>query len=296
MGNISSISQVTNAATSLSNLVLVTPQKTVGYQPTPVNPANGQPLQPPPSLLFHYEGEQTVALESDITDHYVENNTAIQDQIALKPETVTTHGFIGELNDVPPAVLATIQAVADKLTTIGAYVPGLSLTALLAYQQAFFLYQVAAGTANSAVSTWNTINGGGGENVISSNGFLGNTFNAATGAVSNNQTLQQIMFQQFYGYWRNRTLFTVQTPWAIFQNMAIKSLRAIQDAQTNMITDFEVQFKMIRFASTITNAPNPQTFQGRAALQAGGVTDLGTSTPPASIPVATGLGSIAAVP
>lgn len=283
MGNISGISQVTNAATSLSNLVLVTPQKTVGYQPTPINPANGQPLQPPPALLFHYEGEQTVAIESDITDHYVEDNTAIQDQIALKPEVITTHGFIGELNDVPPAALAAVQQVADKLTTIGAYVPGLSLSALIAYQEAFFLYQVAANTANSAVSAWNTVTGSGGTTVIGASGIQ---------TQQPNQTKQQLMFQQFYGYWRNRTLFTVQTPWAIFQNMAIKSLRAIQDAQTNVITDFEVQFKMIRFASTITNAPDPQAFQGRAALQAGGVTDLGTSTPPSSTSVASGLQGI----
>lgn len=287
MGNISSLAQITTAATSLSNLILVSPQKTIGYQPTPVNPVNGQPLQQPPALLFHYEGEQSVALESDITDHYIEDNTALQDQISLKPETISTHGFIGELNNVPPQALAIVQQVADKLTTIGSYAPQLSVTALLAYQEAFFLYQVGANAANSAVSAWNSVTGGGGESVIGSNGLV----------LSSNQTKQQLMFQQFYGYWRNRTLFTVQTPWAVFQNMAIKSLRAIQDAQTNVITDFEVTFKMIRIAQTVTTSGlDPSALQGRAAMQGGSLTDLGTSTPPSSIGLNSGLSSIVAVP
>lgn len=277
MGNISSFSQLTTAATSLSNLILVSPQKTIGYQPNPLS-MTGQPLQQPPALLFHYEGEQTAHIQSDITDHYVEDNTALQDQIALKPEEITTHGFIGELNNVPPAPLAIVQAVADKLTTIGAYLPTVSATALIAYNEAFQLYQIGANAVNSAVSAWNTVTGlggaTGGENVIGSSGQT---------TILPNQTKQQLMFQQFYGYWRMRTLFTVQTPWAIFKNMAIKDLIALQDAVTNTITDFNVTFKMIRFAQTQTSALNPENFQNRGQNQSVGLTNLGTSTPLPSI-------------
>ena len=282
MANLSALSTATTAATALSNLILVSPQKTIGYQPQNPPNANGLPstAAQPPAILFHYEGEQTVSLESDITDHYIEDNTAIQDQIALRPETITTHGFIGELNDVAPAALAAIQALADKLTVISAYVPVLSTTALIAYAEAFQLYQVGANALNSGVSAWNTLNGVGGESVINGQGIT----------LQANQTKQQVAFQQFYGYWRNRTLFTVQTPWAVFQNMAIKSLRAIQDAETRMITDFEVTFKIIRMAQSITTAPITSV-QGRLGSQSAGVTDLGTSTPAPSIGVTDGLGS-----
>lgn len=271
MANLSSLAPITTAATALSNLILVSPQSTIGYQPTPsaTAPDTGVTLQNPPALLFHYEGEQTVALESDITDHYVENNTAIQDQIALRPETITTHGFIGELNDIAPAALQAVQAIANKLTIIGAYTPVLSATALLAYNEAFQAYQIADNAVNAAVSAWSSITGGGGESVIGSNGLT----------VKSNQTKQQTYFQQFYGYWRSRTLFTVQTPWAVFQNMAIKSLRAIQDAETNMITDFEVSFKTIRFAQTISLTGFQITYQGRAGSQAATLINNGTSTP-----------------
>jgi hypothetical protein len=216
----------------------------------------------------------------------VEDNSAVQDQIALKPEIITTHGFIGELNDVTPGILAPVKFIADKLTAVVAYQPALTTAAELAYAEAFQIYQVAANALNSAVSAWNNLAGGGGENVIGSNG-LANSFNQQTGRVSNSQNKQQTAFQQFYGYWRSRTLFTVQTPWAIFQDMAIKSLRAIQDAETRMITDFEVSFKMIRRASTLRSIAT--TYQGRGKTQSSSLTDQGTSTPVSSIGLGTGL-------
>lgn len=266
-----SILDVVSGATSLSNLLLVSPQLTVGYQPqNPPNPDGSKSAAAlPDALLFHYEGEQTSSLHSDITDHFIEDNTAIQDQIALRPEEITTQGFIGELNDVAPVGLQTAQAIANRLNMISAYTPNLSATALLAYQEAFSAYQTAINIRNNAVATWSSINKTGGTNVIGSSGFIGQN--------QKNQTQQQIAYQQFYGYWRIKALFTVQTPWAIFQNMAIKDLRAIQDADNNEISTFEVTFKMMRFASTIVN--NTGAFSGRASAQAGGVTDNGTSSP-----------------
>lgn len=282
MPNLSSLAPITTAATALSNLVLVSPQSVVGYQPQGAPLGNGQTQQNPPALLFHYEGEQTAALKSDITDHYIEDNTAIQDQIALKPEMITTHGFIGELNDIAPFGLQTVQAIANKLTTINAYTPVLSVTALLAYNEAFQLYQIASNAANSAVAAWSSITGSGGTSVIGSNGL----------AAQSNQNKQQQAFQQFYGYWRNRILFTVQTPWAVFQNMAIDELRAIQDETTNVITDFQITFKMMRFASTQSGNTLSGSFQGRLFAQASSLTNLGTSTPVPSIGLSQGLANM----
>jgi hypothetical protein len=273
MGNISGLAQVTTAATALSNLVLVTPQTTIGYQPQNIPVNNGTPLQQPPALLFHYEGENQVHLQSDITDHYIEDNTALQDQISRKPEEVSVHGFIGELNNVPPPALAVVQSIANKLLTIGGYTPALSATALLAYNTSFQLYQVANNAVTGAVNAWNTVTGTpNGESVIGSNGL----------SVQPNQTLQQRMFQQFYGYWYNLTLFTVQTPWAIFQNMAIKDLIALQDETTKQITDFHVSFKIIRIAQTQISIFAPENTQGQLATQAAANVDLGSSSPPSS--------------
>lgn len=274
------LADIVSGLSSVSNLLLATPQATVGYQPmnAPVN--NGAPIPNPPALLFNYEGEQSVSLQSDITDHYVEDNTAVQDQIALRPERVTTAGFIGELNNVPPnPTLAALQSIASKLIFIDAYTPDLSTTALDAYNAAVFAYETAAKALSAAASIVSTINGisnQGGESVIGAAGLV---------LEEANQNQQQTYFQLFYNYWRTRTLFLVQTPWAVFQNMAIENLRAIQDPNTQLVSTFEVTFKMIRFVSDIVvlkAVNNPANMQNRASLQASPENNLGPYTPPLS--------------
>lgn len=257
------LTQITSAANGVSNLLLAIPQVAglfsggQGYKPN--IPSSGTNflrsiLNGPPALVFHYEGEQTATLESDITDHFVEDNTSIQDQIALRPEMVTTHGFIGELNDVLPPQLAALKVIASKLTTVSGYVPGLSVTALTALNNAIYLYETAQNSLTSVLSAVGTFTAG--ESIIGSDGltpkFTPNSPNSLLN--TSTQTKQQQYFTQFYGYWRSRTLFTIQTPWAIFDSMAIKSLRAIQDADTSEISDFEITFKMIRFASILSSA------------------------------------------
>lgn len=286
--NLSQLSAATTAITAISGLIMVSPQSTVGYQPQ--NPANSDGTastkETPPHFLFNYEGEQSASIESDITDHYIEDNTAIQDQIALKPEIITTHGFIGELNDVLPEALQLLKTAAEKLTTVGAYVPQLSLTANIAYTEALLAYEVASTAVNSAVSAvssiGNFLTGSDGQSVIGDNGLT----------PSSNQNKQQVAFQQLYGYWRTRTLFTIQTPWAVFQNMAIYKMKAVQSEETNTITDFDVTFKMIRTAQTITTGGGfPVSFSGRSSTQSSSEVDLGTSSPTESTSLGSGLSS-----
>ena len=76
-----------------------------------------RPANPPPGIagfVMDVRMEDEVNLESDITDHYVEDNTAVQDQVSLKPEEVTVHGLVGELVMVQAqqdAVAAQIDAL-----------------------------------------------------------------------------------------------------------------------------------------------------------------------------------------
>lgn len=258
---------ITSGISALSNLLIVSPQNTVGYQAQ----ASGSTNAAGSPFLFNYEGEQAVHIQSDITDHFIEDNTALQDQIALRPEEITTHGFIGELNDVAPFYLNALKSTATKLTTISSYFPSFSATALLAYNEAVFLAETAQTAIDSAISTIESIGGvftgSNGQSVIGSGGL-----NKLSG-----QNKQQQAFQTFYNYWFNRVLFTVQTPWAVFQNMAIKSLKSIQDAETRVITDFEITFKMIRTASTQTTTPLLDA-QGRLAIQGQNEVNLGNTS------------------
>lgn len=276
------ISKLTTAATALSGLILVTPQN-IGIQPQNPNIKNGEIRKTPQSFFFDYNGEETIDLQSEITDHFVEDNTSISDQISLRPEEFKVQGFVGELNDVVPEALEVLKFAAEKLTVISGYTPQLSATALRTYNLAIQAYNTAQVVSNSAVQSWDTINNNNRVNVIDGT----ETAQELEGlrAKTRNQTKQQVAFQKFYGYWRNRTLFTLQTPWAIFTNMAIKSLRAVQDADTEQVSTFEITFKIMRFAetSTINVFYNNKNMNSRLYNQASDPVSLGSSTPPSSI-------------
>lgn len=255
-----SLATISSTTTGIAGVVMAVPQltsllpgqksaqNTIGYQPTL---QNGNSVNPP-SLIFDYEGEQSVELKSDITDHWAEDNLTLQNQIALRPIRINTRGFIGELTNRPPnAVLAALQVAANKLTLVPGMTPALSPQALNAYNQAAFAYQTGVNAANAAVTAFSTLTSGlqgTGEAVVSNQGITNTSSLNAFGVGT--QSRQQIYFQQFYGYWFNRTLFTVQTPWAVFTNMVIETLRPQQDEDTNTVTTFEVTFKQLRFATT----------------------------------------------
>lgn len=240
--NISSLSQAGNSLTALSSLILVTPLKQVGIQnqqaaiplpPIPDTTTASQPGLPrinlsPNSILFQYEGENTVSLESEVTEHYSEKNSVLSDNITLKPETITVHGFVGELTDESPIYPEIVNLLRQKLYTLSAFVPDFSVTALNIINEAIYAYTIANSLVSSAQQTLQAL------------GLTATTINGVDVSIQNRQ---QKYFLQFYNFWLNRTLFTVQTPWAVFNNMVMKSFRAIQSPDTRVITDFEITFK-----------------------------------------------------
>jgi hypothetical protein len=244
--------------TSLSNLAIINPNKNTGYQEqSAAIPAGAQePSLNGKQYLFHIEGENAIELQSDITDSYVETNSAINDHIALRPERVTVQGFIGELNDVFPIAPAGVglSFLTQKLTTLAAYTPDLSVTALTALNNVVLAYQVAANLASTV-----------GQNLSLKSGYI---------------TKQAYFFGIFSSAWRNRTLYTIQTPWCKYTNMAIESLRASQDASTRMISDFEITFKKMRFIdTTISQTLYPDTQKdGQLASQSSVNQDQGENT------------------
>lgn len=250
--NISAIQSATTSALGLSNFVLVSLQNPTGYTPNPKIFPDGTIGPQEKNFLFNYEGENTVTLESDITDHFVEDNTTVQDQIALPPEMISVQGYIGELSDIVPRPLQLAKSAAESLTFVSAYTPGLSASALLAYNQAAQAYQIAKIGVQTGLNAFNSVFGEGGV-----------------------QTEQQIAFNYFYGYWQQRKLFSVQTPWNLFKNCAIKTLRAVQDPSTRFVTDFDITFKVMRFAS-VADELTALNFQGRLVAQSSTATGNGS--------------------
>jgi hypothetical protein len=268
------LSTVISNVNQTSNIILVNPQVNVGITPQLVtglvgSGANSLNLPPARSFLFHIPGEESVTLTSDVTDHFVEDNTALQDHVALKPISVTTAGYIGELNNVPPEALAPLKAIAERLTLLAPFLPVLSAAALINYNTVAQAYATAVLAKQSAVSAWQSL----------------------TGQLPT-QNQQQMAYQMFQGYWQQRQLFTIQTPWAIFNDMIIMSLTATQDEDTRVISDFKVTFKKMRFAQTVL-AIKPVT-QGRRSAQGSSIVQNGTLKPTTEIPFSAATSSITA--
>jgi hypothetical protein len=246
-------------ASGLQDIALITSTTLSGYQQ--INDDGSQGL----SFLFHIEGENKIELKTDITDHFVENNTSIQDHAALPPIKVSVHGFIGELNDIIPYVPPSVALLSSALVPISDFAPSFSITAMNALNQAASAYQAANNVKNAALAAWGSLNGQGSQNN------------------------QQSAFTWWATARAQRKFFNIQTPWAIFENMMPESIMPVQDESTNSLTDFFITFKQIRFATTKTS--QTPLADGRTAQAIGSTTSTGTSNPPASINVASGITS-----
>lgn len=275
MASLETLSNSMITAQALNNLILVWPQQKTGYQPE--SKLFGGKTGTDERFLFDYEGDNTITLSSEITDHYVEDNYAVQDHIALAPEVITTQGFVAEVNNNTNEASPLIKDLANKLGDIAAFDPQLSISAQRAYNQAFRAYQTLAILKRSAVAAWSNIAAGKvqGPTEISP-GLSTEQFVEATNNFST-QNRQQIAFQKFYGYRKNRTLFTVQTPWAIFKNCAIQEIVATQDATTRFVSSFQVTFKPILTSQTAT-VDATDAFQGRLSAQASEVVSSGNNS------------------
>lgn len=261
MADLNSLSKYSLSLSALSGLIVVTPDP-VGYQPQSENEEDVEP----PRFLFTYEGQNQVILTSDITDHFVEDNTARQDHIALPPEIIKVRGYIGELTGLFSGAtpLPELRVFNEKLVEVNAYLStprafgGLTNNIQEITDTAAQSYQVARNIRNNIIS-------------------------AQQNAPVQNQ--QQKAFNFFYGYWRERRLFRVQTPWKVFNNMAIEKIEMSQDEDEFLVTNIELDFKMIRFVENPLSPENRIKSQGRLKYQNSPRVDFGQITPSVESPL-----------
>ncbi len=209
-------------------------------------------------FVFDIQGESMANLSADITDHYSEDNKALQDHIAIKPKKITLKGYVGELVYAGEGAETSFLArPTQKLTEISAFLPELS-SAATQLQELIGDPTSSTITLSSATDIYSLV-----KNSI---GAFGNTQN------------QQGAYQYFAACQSEGILMGIQTPWEFLSNMAVETIVAIQTEDSIFMTDFAVTFKQIRIASTLTAAspltgtggitsPNGTFSQAVAALQ-----------------------------
>lgn len=228
-----------------------------GYLDTLANkyllkPANAKGLA---GFIFDYEGDTEVVVQAEITDHYSEQNTFVNDQAAQKPQRVTLRGFVGEIVANPNVgVLGAIATLQGKLTTLdaitGKYTPAV-------------VQKIQAGL-QSVNNTVNKI-----DNAISRAQNLVGLFVGSAPA----PTKQEKAYQQLYALWSNNAVFTLVTPFNYFRSVMIEHMTFVQDETTRQWSEVSVTVKEVRFTGTVVQGPGmspqlaAQTQMGRSVFQ-----------------------------
>lgn len=185
------------------------------------------------AFLFDWKGDEIVRVTSDVTDHWMEDNTVSQDHVGIKPVEITMRGFIAEVsldsgffNNLNRVLQGVSTGLVRSNALLGKYAPGATdnlLKIVTDVQNTALQLERALQTANSILN------------------FLvpGPKFNK-----------QQAAFNKLSALVESRRLSTVHTPFKTYNNMVITSLVATQKGDTRMVSDFVVTLKEMRFVGT----------------------------------------------
>lgn len=176
-------------------------------------------------------GDETIKLENSITDYYAEDNSSLQDNIALKPITFTINGIVGEKYQDVRASASVAETITNKLSPVLAYLPDVTSFIL---QQATVIEQTLEAINIAIEESYDFVNS-----------LIGTNENQNL-SLSN----QEQAFLFFYSAYKSRELMEVSLPYCTLNNCAITSVELTQPATTRMLSNIQISFKQMNFAST----------------------------------------------
>lgn len=187
---------------------------------------------------FHIPKSEQVKFESDITDNYTSLNTSYQDHIALKPIEITVRGLQGEyFYDLHPIENAISTVTSTTGALLSTFAP--QITEIVKQNKTKKLIS----EKQIDLSVKNFLSGGLETefNLVDMWKVFQNTFKL--------KSAQTRAFLYFEALWKSRAIFSVETSWKRYDNMAIKSIVPLRDDNAD-ITDFTITFKQMQFAHT----------------------------------------------
>ena len=218
------------------------------------------------NYYFDVVTEHSLSLQNQITDNWVESNTAIQDHIAQSPLIITLRGLsafknltytAGEAESDAEKLLAeakqrnSIQDKSAKLTALSVLFPEVSNITQLAMNVQDYV--------NASKKRY--------KGIIDK--FLNNNspMDVATGAEPDfkENRLWEI-YRKLSTLRSLNTAFLVATPFGVYENMYIQSL-ILRQGENNYVTDIELTMKQINFADVITTKADKNVLAQLANLQ-----------------------------
>lgn len=199
-------------------------------------------------FLFDIQETDEISLNSQVTESYTEDNSAIADHITLEPIKIRLTGVVVELVQVTSKYEKFLQETIDRLKPLGILSPGMSASAQEHLTEATRLKSAASSALN--------------------------IYNNLTDPDGVGKTKQEKAYAELENKWLNRGRITVQTNWKTFKNMIIESITFNQDEKTKHQTNITISFKEVRTVGVLTNTGN---LVGRVAVQKTQVVEKGVA-------------------
>lgn len=206
---------------------------------------------------FDYISDERVDVNSEITDHFTEENIYVQDHVAMKPIKLTMHGFVGDLAVTRKGLIATLSRltgqVSSALAVVQPYVGKYSKGTASTMGKAVTETQSALNKIGKVMDMVSTIS------------------KLAPGIFP---TKCEKAYKELKGKRDAGFVFTVVTPFELFTDMLIETLSLTSPDNTRGWTDITVTMKQIRFTRTLEFGKNnargtdSPTKTGRAATPA----------------------------
>ena len=194
--------------------------------------------------------DQAVTLKSEAPVYYLEDGSAAQDHIILKPESIRITGEVGDVWVSPDSFKTTQAALVSNVGKITSYLPA----------QAQAMQQKAAALINDVEDKLRQIDGymADGAQALS---FLG------LKADPSPKTVQEEFIGAMKQLFRTKQLFSVDMPFERYENMYIETLVMTKGNQSNSIK-YDLTATKIRIADSIVTEPseyyqNPSTEAGK---------------------------------
>lgn len=206
---------------------------------------------------FDIDQDESLNLSADITDHYVENNTFLNDHRVIKPVEITVNGLKGEVVFRPPEGLpGQTQELNNRLEEVDAYLgdftPGMLQEIMKSISR-----------ANSAVSRIN-------QNLNRTQNVL-----SALSGEGPEKTEQEKAYSELKALFYSNQLVTVQTPWRYFDNMMINAVNFRQGQSSRDYSQISVTLKEVRFADIEINSFDENIQPPREEMQISEEQDTG---------------------
>lgn len=207
---------------------------------------------------FGVSGSDTLTVSSDVSMHFVEDNSFINDHIALQPITYTLNGFVGEVIYRPTSKWSNwIQSrVTDYLKPLSIISPTVS------------------SYVGTAINITNQIE----ENYRKFSQYAENimkTINNWQGQITYQKSNQRQVFENLLTLRDNRILVDVYTPYKTLKNMAITSIVFSQTENTKYKANIQITLQEYREVGTKTRQATKDEVDTLLKSQSGEVENNG---------------------